>query len=124
MKLIIAGRGCLTAVPELRAYVKRTGTPVVCSLPAVGAIPSDWPEYLGMLGHTGTEKANSAVANADYIIALGARLDIRQVGTEQWEGKTLIVVDYDAEELANKRVRGDVHVSDPSSVIDWLNIQP
>ena len=118
--LIIAGRGCLSATQELRAFVKRYKIPVVCSLPAVGAIPSTWPEYLGMLGHTGTERANNAVADAEVIYALGTRLDIRQVGTETngWEKKTVVLVDYDANELANKRVR--IYQPIHGSVLDWL----
>ena len=96
--------------------------PVVCSLPAVGAIPSSWPHYMGILGHTGHERANRAIREADLLLVLGARLDVRQTGTltDAWaNGKQVVIVDYDQGELDNRRVKGTKLYH--QSVKEWLN---
>jgi len=120
--VIVAGRGSLSSYKEVRAFVGKTGIPLVASLPAVGVIPTDWPHYKGMLGHTGHEKANKAVREADCIISLGARLDLRQTGTlvEEWaKGKTIIRVDIDKGEMDNSRIRVDYPCL--CSVSEWLS---
>mgnify|MGYP001598575740 CR=1 FL=1 len=120
--VIIAGRGCLSAVDELRIFVEHYArVPVVTSMPAVGVIPTDGGQCFGMLGHTGTKQVNGAVAYADFVLVLGARLDIRQTGsmTDTWSaGKYVVVVDYDDNELHNKRVGVDRTFN--CSVAEWL----
>ena len=119
--LIVAGRGALSSYKEVRTFVGKTGIPLVASLPAVGIIPTDWPHYKGMLGHTGHERANAVVRDADCIISLGARLDLRQTGTltDEWEkGKTIIRVDIDKGEMENSRIRVDYPCQ--CSVFEWL----
>ena len=37
---------------------------------------------IGMIGHTGEFHANLALFHSDLLICLGARLDLRQTGTE------------------------------------------
>lgn len=112
--VVICGRGVLGSTDQLRQLINLTrvpnaidGWPVVCSMPAVGAIPSSWPEYKGMLGHTGHEEANAVIAMADALLVLGARLDIRQTGTEvaEWEKKTIIWVNRDLDELRHGRIK-------------------
>jgi len=121
--VIIAGRGCLSAWKELRAYAEKRGATVVCSMGGIGAVHSDCWHYLGMLGHTGDRLANQAVAAAKTIIALGTRLDMRQTGTapDLWADKYIIMVNEDCRELEHARV--PVSEKWLMSVERWLRVQ-
>jgi len=67
-------------VQELRDLVQRTQIPVVSTLKGLGAMPSDHPNYLGMLGMHGLKAANYAVQECDLLIVAGARFDDRATG--------------------------------------------
>jgi acetolactate synthase-1/2/3 large subunit len=74
------GVGMANAVAELRAFARRTGIPSVATLKGLGAIPTDDPSFLGMLGMHGTKAANHAVQECDLLICIGARFDDRATG--------------------------------------------
>lgn len=67
-------------VAELRDLVERTQIPAVSTLKGLGALPSDHPHYLGMLGMHGLKAANYAVQDCDLLIVAGARFDDRATG--------------------------------------------
>ena len=67
-------------VAELRSLVERTDIPVVSTLKGLGSLPSDHPQYLGMLGMHGLKAANYAVQECDLLIVAGARFDDRATG--------------------------------------------
>ncbi|MEP3655809.1 MAG: acetolactate synthase 2 catalytic subunit [Litorimonas sp.] len=67
-------------VSELRELVERTQIPGVSTLKGLGALPSDHPNYLGMLGMHGLKAANYAVQECDLLIVVGARFDDRATG--------------------------------------------
>ena len=67
-------------VTELRELVERTGIPAVSTLKGLGSLPSDHPNYLGMLGMHGLKAANYAVQECDLLIVTGARFDDRATG--------------------------------------------
>lgn len=67
-------------VEELRDLVERTDIPVVSTLKGLGAMPSDHPKFLGMLGMHGLKAANYAVQECDLLIVAGARFDDRATG--------------------------------------------
>lgn len=67
-------------VAELRELVERTQIPVVSTLKGLGSLPSDHPNYLGMLGMHGLRAANYAVQECDLLIVAGARFDDRATG--------------------------------------------
>src|SRR4029453_4336030 len=70
-------------------------------------VPTDGPHALGFVGHTGTQYANRAVHEADLLVVVGARLDVRQTGTRTDafvpRGR-VIRIDVDPEELRHSRV--------------------
>ncbi len=80
--LVYAGGGIAIAgaTAAFRAFIKRTGLPVVATLKGLGAIPTDAPEFLGLLGMHGNKAANLAVQRSDLLIACGARFDDRATG--------------------------------------------
>jgi len=60
--------------------VERTDIPVVSTLKGLGSLPSDHPQFLGMLGMHGLKAANFAVQECDLLIVAGARFDDRATG--------------------------------------------
>lgn len=68
------------AVGSLRDYVERSRIPTVATLKGLGALPTDHPLFLGMLGMHGTKAANLAVQRCDLLICVGARFDDRATG--------------------------------------------
>ena len=96
------------ATHVLREFVRRVRVPVVCSLLALDALPWADPYRVGFIGAYGNRWANLAVGESDLILVLGARLDIRQTGseTDSFKGdRTIVHVDCEAGEM-NNRVRG------------------
>lgn len=71
------------------------------------------PGYLGMIGAYGTRAANYAVQNADLVIVLGSRLDVRQTGANVHDfarsANKIIQIDIDSEQL-NNRVASDISI--------------
>ncbi|MDV5354341.1 acetolactate synthase 2 catalytic subunit [Kosakonia sp. SMBL-WEM22] len=80
MLYVGGGVGMAQAVPVLRAFLAETQMPIACTLKGLGAVASDYPYYLGMLGMHGTKAANFAVQECDLLIAVGARFDDRVTG--------------------------------------------
>ncbi len=68
------------AVEEFRAFVAATKIPVVSTLMGLGALPTQNPLFLGMLGMHGLKAANFAVQGCDLLVAVGVRFDDRATG--------------------------------------------
>ena len=75
--LVLLGGGALEANDVILKFVEKTGIPVVSTLMGIGAFPSANEKYLGMIGINGTSTANSALHNADFILALGVSFSDR-----------------------------------------------
>lgn len=125
--VILAGQGVLLshADRELRQFAERCQIPVSQSLLALGAFPTMSPLALGFHGHTGNQYANRAIHEADLVIAIGSRLDLRQVGSRSDafvpQGR-IIRIDIDRTELDNSRVRADLEIlGDAKVVLSELN---
>ncbi|MEM9838911.1 MAG: acetolactate synthase 2 catalytic subunit [Pseudomonadota bacterium] len=68
------------ATEAVRALIERSGIPAVATLQAQGVLPTDHPQFLGMLGMHGCRGANLAVQDTDLLIVMGARFDDRATG--------------------------------------------
>jgi len=102
--LILAGAGVRGshAAERLLAFARLSGVPVVTSLPGLDALPFSEPLRVGMIGTYGNRFANLALGEADALLVLGSRLDIRQTSARVEEfsaGKRIIQVDIDAGEI-------------------------
>lgn len=87
--------------------------PVVVGWNGPDIIPSDDPLYVGRPGGRGDRPGNLAVQNADLILSIGSRLNIRQVGYDfkSWARDAYVIVnDIDAEELRKPSVHCDLAV--------------
>lgn len=98
-----------------RALIEHSRLPAVSTLMALGALPTDHPQALGMLGMHAAPYTNFALEESDLLIVLGARFDDRATGkvAEFCPKAKVIHVDIDASELGKIRrpdlaVRADV----------------
>jgi acetolactate synthase-1/2/3 large subunit len=81
MILVGGGVRLSDAYEELAVLVEKTGIPVVSSLMGLDALPHDNPAFFGLIGSYGNRYSNLALANCDFLLILGSRLDTRQTGT-------------------------------------------
>ena len=111
--VILAGHGLLlgNAMAEFREFVERTQIPVAMTLLGIGAFPASHPLNLGMMGMHGEAWVNSAIQQADLLIALGMRFDDRVTGTiaSYAPNAKKIHVEIDPAEI-NKNVTVDVGI--------------
>jgi acetolactate synthase-1/2/3 large subunit len=96
---------------EMRALIERLGLPVLTTWPAHDMVPDDHPLMIGRPGPVAPRGANFALQNSDWLLSLGARLDLVVTGYSPQNfarAAKKIMVDIDAAEL---RKMGDtVHV--------------
>jgi len=108
--LILAGgglRAARAAVP-FRKLVRSGNTPVIHSLMGVDALTYDDPCRVGMIGTYGNRWANLAMGQADFLLVLGSRLDVRQTGSNVVafkDSREIYHVDIDPSEM-NNRITG------------------
>ena len=113
--LILVGGGLRSAgcMPAFRELAMLTGIPVVHSLMAVDALEYANIARVGMIGSYGNRWANQALGEADALLVLGSRLDIRQTGADTasfCKGKRIVHVDCDPTEQ-NNRITGCVAIN-------------
>ncbi|MDH5216070.1 MAG: thiamine pyrophosphate-binding protein, partial [Gammaproteobacteria bacterium] len=124
--LIIAGQGVLQAGvhTKLRELVDKTGIPVSHSLLGIGAIPAWWDQNLGYHGHTGSQAAGKAIHEADLLLVLGSRLDVRQTGTmvKDFSPQARVIrVEIDEPEIQASRINVDLTIkSDLRTVMQLI----
>ncbi len=111
--IIYAGGGIINsnASEELKAFVQKTNIPVTTTLMGLGSFPEEHHLALGMLGMHGTYYANTAMSEADLVIALGTRFDDRVIGNAQkfCPEAQFIHVDIDPAEIG-KNIRIDIPI--------------
>lgn len=97
----------------VRKLVDKLQIPVVSSMIAVDVIPTEYPNNYGFLGAYGNRTANFIIAKSDLILAVGSRMDVRQVGgkRENFAPEALLIrVDIDEGELFHKVNSKEQHV--------------
>lgn len=113
--LIIAGGGIRLdgATEVFRRMVHSQKIPVVASMMGLDALSHDNPYFVGFIGSYGNRYANIAIQNADVILILGSRLDMRQTGKRKdlfAVDAELIHVDIDENELGHF-VKEDINIA-------------
>jgi acetolactate synthase I/II/III large subunit len=113
--VIIAGSAIRMsgARTEFLRLVDLLKIPVVTAFNAHDCIPDDNPYYCGRPGSVGDRAGNFAVQNADLLLVLGCRLNIRQI-SYNWKSFARqaykIIVDIDPLELQKPTVKPDMPV--------------
>lgn len=104
--VLLVGAG--TKTKQIRKLVnqlvEKWRIPVVSSMLAVDVVPTGEEMNFGFLGAYGRRTANFIVAKSDLILAVGSRLDVRQVGGKRENfapDSKLIRVDIDEGELSH-----------------------
>lgn len=128
--VIIAGRGIVIsgAYSELKELAEMIQAPVASTLHGLAAFPQDNLRAIGMIGMHGTNLANTAIKEADLIIAIGMRFDDRATTTSKGlagfaPNARVIHIDIDPAEVG-KNVRVDVPiVGDAKTVLQFLNLR-
>lgn len=124
--VIYTGGGVVlaNAQQELRQLVQSLGFPCTNTLMGLGAYPHDDPLFLGMLGMHGTYEANTAMYEADLILAIGARFDDRVTGTTDDFAPNAKIVHVDVDpSVIGKNIKADIAIiGDAKTVMqDLLN---
>jgi acetolactate synthase-1/2/3 large subunit len=80
--LILAGAGVIRsgASQALVQFAEKAGIPVGLTLLGIGGFPQSHPLCLGMMGMHGEAFVNSAIQEADLLLAFGMRFDDRVTG--------------------------------------------
>lgn len=120
--LFYLGGGVISsnASEAVRKLIEITQIPAVETLMALGALDSNDPNCLNIVGMHGSYAANMAMSEADLIIALGARFDDRVTGkvSEFAKNAKIIHVDIDPSSIS-KIINADFPiVGDVKSVVE------
>lgn len=128
--LILAGTGIRLggAHDDFIKLVDKLQIPVVTAWNAHDTLWDSHPMYVGRPSTVGNRGGNFAVENADLVLTLGCRLNIRQVSYnyKDWAKKAYkIVVDIDKNELNKPTISPDMKVhADVKDVLTELNKLP
>lgn len=126
--LLYFGGGVAIARAEaaLRDFAGRSGIPSVATLKGLGAMPTDAPLFLGMIGMHGLRAANMAIDECDLLICIGARFDDRATGKLDTFAPKARVLHFDGDpaEIGKLR-RADIGIAgDLSTILGGLRAVP
>ncbi len=111
--VIISGGGVITsnAEEELSELSSCLQIPVANTLMGQGSFDQNNYLSLGFMGCYGNRAVNKTLFEADTVLVLGSRLDLRAIGTETSifsQNKKIIHIDIDKSEI-NNRVKADIY---------------
>jgi acetolactate synthase-1/2/3 large subunit len=122
--IIFAGHGVMLsgAISVVREFAERGNIPVAMTLLGIGSFPASHPLNLGMMGMHGEAWVNTAIQEADLLLAFGMRFDDRVTGNIKTYAPNArkIHIDIDPAEF-NKNVKVDVALAgDLKTVLEDL----
>ncbi|RKR85014.1 acetolactate synthase large subunit [Mucilaginibacter gracilis] len=110
---ILFGQGVLlgSAEQEFKTFVEKSGIPAAWTILGAGAIPTDHPLNVGMLGMHGNYGPNVLTNECDVLIAIGMRFDDRVTGRlDKYARQAQVIhLDIDPAEI-DKNVKSTVPV--------------
>ena len=113
--VIVAGTGIhgSQTTQKLLKFAEKYDIPIVSSFCASDVVPSDHRLFIGRQGTIGDRAGNFAVQNADLVMVLGSRLNIRQVsyGWANFAAKAYkVMVDIDIAEMNKSTLDLDLKI--------------
>ena len=122
---IILGAGLKSVSKDvIEHFINHMNMPIVTSMVAVDLVPYDHPLNYGYIGAYGSRTANFIIAKSDFVLVLGSRMDVRQVGGKRSNfapDAVIIRVDIDKNELEYQIREDEIDIhADVLSVIDYL----
>lgn len=124
--LLWLGHGIRLAGAEAKIVplLEQLGVPALVSWAGIDMVDSKHPLVFGRAGVYGQRSANFILQNSDYLLTIGTRLAIPQIGydlSELARGARIDVVDIDAQEVRKHQVRANqMLVCDAGDFIDML----
>ncbi|MHA6248366.1 biosynthetic-type acetolactate synthase large subunit [Pontibacter sp. CAU 1760] len=110
---VLWGQGVMlgTAEQEFKEFIEKSGIPAAWTIMGAGALPTDHPLNVGMLGMHGNYGPNVLTNECDVLIAIGMRFDDRVTGRLDKYAKQAKVIhlDIDPSEI-DKNVKTTVPV--------------
>ena len=106
---------------EMRALIERLGIPVLTTWPAHDMVPDDHPLMIGRPGPVAPRGANFALQNSDFLLSLGARLDLVVTGYAPQNfarAAQKVMVDIDAAEL--RKMHGTIQLPVCADVKEFI----
>ncbi len=125
--LVICGNGILQSNLEnvAKNFLSKSKIPYVVSMLGKGTVPEEADNFCGMIGSYGNRCANIILSQADVVLALGTRLDLRQTGnvnSEILKKIKFIHVDIDEHELNDSKIHNKLNVhADTGDFLQSLN---
>lgn len=114
--LVIAGHGIRLSKQEETFYklIEKLQIPVVTTFNGFDLMEDENPLYIGRIGTIGQRAANFALQNADLVLCLGTRNNIRQA-SYNWENFAKnafkVIVDIDEAELKKPTIKPDLAIN-------------
>ena len=123
--VVLVGSGVRLAQAhgEFLQLIDVLNIPVVTAWNAHDALHDDHPLYIGRPGSLGDRPGNFAVQNADLLIVLGSRLNIRQIGYnyETFAREAFkVIVDIDPLELIKPTIQADLPIQ--ADLADFMQV--
>lgn len=110
---VLFGQGVILsgADKQLAKFLEKTGIPAAGTLLGLSALPTDHPNFVGMLGMHGNYGPNLKTNECDVLIGIGLRFDDRVTGDASRYAKQakVIHIEIDDSEI-NKIVKADVPI--------------
>ncbi|GIJ94333.1 acetolactate synthase [Capnocytophaga stomatis] len=110
---VIFGQGVILAEAEneLKTFVEKADIPAAATILGLSALPTDHPNYVGMVGMHGNYAPNVLTNECDVLIALGMRFDDRVTGDLSRYAKQAKIIHFDIDPAEiDKNVKTDVAV--------------
>ena len=113
--VLISGYGIRLskAENEFRELIDKLKIPVISSWTTSDLIPTSHEHYVGRSGIMGDRAGNFAIQNADFLLIIGSRMSIPQVGynykTFAREAKK-VMLDIDKAELKKPSIKPDLPI--------------
>jgi acetolactate synthase-1/2/3 large subunit len=121
--VILAGNGIRLAgaLKDFLDLIEYLKIPILTTWKAIDFLPEDHELFFGRPGSIGQRGANFIQQNSDFIVTVGARLDLLQVGYNYQNFARLakkVIVDIDSTEI--KKLKMDIDVSVCSDARDFI----
>jgi acetolactate synthase-1/2/3 large subunit len=131
--VIMAGTGVRASgsYALFHRVIEKLGCPVVTAFNAHDVVSDDHPLYVGRPGTVGDRSGNFAVQNADFLLVLGCRLNVRQI-SYNWKAFAraayIVMIDVDQAELSKPTLSVDLPVhadlSEALRALETLDLEP
>jgi len=111
--LVGAGIRLAGAMGEMKNLMNQLGFPVQVAWDAIDLVATDHPLYAGRPSTVGQRAANFIFQNSDFLLSIGCRLNVRQIGytfAAVARAAYKVVVDIDAEELKKPTIKIDLPI--------------